>query len=31
MPHTAEFLRVFEGKARILRLTGLDFWRVEVD
>lgn len=31
MPDTAEFLRVFEGKARILRLSGMDFWRVEVD
>jgi D-alanyl-D-alanine carboxypeptidase len=31
MPDTAEFLRVFEGKARILRIAGLDFWRVEID
>jgi D-alanyl-D-alanine carboxypeptidase len=31
MPDTAEFLCVFEGKARILRLAGMDFWRVEVD
>jgi hypothetical protein len=31
MPDTAEFLCVFEGKARILRITGMDFWRVEID
>lgn len=31
MPDTAEFLRVFEGKARILRIGGMDFWRVEID
>lgn len=31
MPDTAEFLRVFEGKARILRTAGMDFWRVEID
>ncbi|MGB7232238.1 MAG: serine hydrolase domain-containing protein [Candidatus Acidiferrum sp.] len=31
MPDTAEFLCVFEGKARILRIAGMDFWRVEVD
>jgi hypothetical protein len=31
MPDTAEFLRVFEGKARILRIAGMDFWRVEID
>jgi D-alanyl-D-alanine carboxypeptidase len=31
MPDTAEFLRVFEGKPRILRIAGMDFWRVEVD
>jgi D-alanyl-D-alanine carboxypeptidase len=31
MPDTAEFLCVFEGKPRILRITGMDFWRVEVD
>jgi D-alanyl-D-alanine carboxypeptidase len=31
MPDTAEFLHVFEGKARLLRLGGMDFWRVEVD
>jgi D-alanyl-D-alanine carboxypeptidase len=31
MPDTAEFLRVFEGKPRILRVAGMDFWRVEID
>ena len=31
MPETAEFLRVFENKARILRVGGQDFQRVEVD
>ena len=31
MPDTAEFLRIFEGKARILRIAGMDFWRLEVD
>ena len=31
MPDTAEFLRVFEGKSRILRFAGMDFWRVEID
>lgn len=31
MPDTAEFLRIFEGKARILRLAGQNFARVEVD
>jgi CubicO group peptidase (beta-lactamase class C family) len=31
MPDTAEFLCVFEGKPRILRVAGMDFWRVEVD
>jgi|HubBroStandDraft_1064217.scaffolds.fasta_scaffold04447_3 D-alanyl-D-alanine carboxypeptidase len=30
-PDTAEFLCLFEGKARILRIAGTDFWRVEVD
>jgi CubicO group peptidase (beta-lactamase class C family) len=29
-PMTAEFLQVFEGKARLLRLAGADYWRVEV-
>jgi D-alanyl-D-alanine carboxypeptidase len=31
MPDTAEFLCAFEGKARILRISGMDFWRVEID
>jgi D-alanyl-D-alanine carboxypeptidase len=31
VPDTAEFLRIFEGKPRILRVTGMDFWRVEID
>lgn len=31
MPETAEFLHVFEGKARLLRVAGIDFARVEVD
>jgi CubicO group peptidase (beta-lactamase class C family) len=31
MPDTAEFRCVFEGTARILRVAGMDFWRVEVD
>lgn len=31
MPDTAEFLCVFEGKARIVRIAGMDFWRVEID
>lgn len=31
MPDTAEFLHVFEGKARIVRIAGMDFWRVEID
>jgi D-alanyl-D-alanine carboxypeptidase len=31
IPDTAEFLRVFEGKARILRIAGMDFWRIEID
>jgi D-alanyl-D-alanine carboxypeptidase len=30
MPDTAEFLCVFEGKPRILRIAGMDFWRVDV-
>ena len=31
LPDTAEFLHVFEGKARLLKSAGADFWRVEVD
>ena len=30
-PDTAEFLHLFQGKARLLRLTGADFLRIEVD
>jgi hypothetical protein len=30
-PLTAEFLHVFESKARLLRVTGMEYWRVEVD
>jgi CubicO group peptidase (beta-lactamase class C family) len=30
-PDTAEFLHVAGGKARLLKLGGMDFWRVEVD
>jgi hypothetical protein len=25
------FLHVFEGKAKLVKLAGIDFWRVEVD
>jgi D-alanyl-D-alanine carboxypeptidase len=30
MPDTAEFLRIFEGKPRILRIAGMDFSRIEI-
>jgi D-alanyl-D-alanine carboxypeptidase len=30
MPDTAEFFHIFEGKARMVRVSGMDFWRVEV-
>jgi hypothetical protein len=30
-PLTAEFLHAFQGKTRLLRLAGMDYWRVEVD
>jgi hypothetical protein len=30
-PETAEFVHVYEGKARLMKLAGMDFWRVEVD
>ncbi len=30
-PETAEFLRLFEGKSRLLRFAGADFVRIEVD
>lgn len=29
-PETAEFAHVFEGKARLLKFGGLDFWRIDV-
>jgi CubicO group peptidase (beta-lactamase class C family) len=29
-PLTAEFLHLFEGKTRLARLAGMDYWRVEV-
>jgi len=31
VPDTTEFLCFFEGKPRVLRITGMDFWRVEID
>jgi CubicO group peptidase (beta-lactamase class C family) len=30
-PLTAEFLHVFEGRPRLMRLAGMEYWRVEVD
>jgi hypothetical protein len=30
-PITAEFLHPFQGKTRLLRMAGMDYWRVEVD
>lgn len=30
-PLTAEFLHVFEGKARLMRLAGENYWRVDVE
>jgi hypothetical protein len=29
-PLTAEFLHAFEGKTRLARLAGMEYWRVEV-
>ncbi len=29
-PETVEFCHVFEGKARMMKFAGMDFWRVEV-
>ena len=29
-PESAEFLHVYEGRARLLRLGGMDLWRVDV-
>jgi D-alanyl-D-alanine carboxypeptidase len=31
VPDTAEFLSFFEGKPRIVRIAGMDFWRIEID
>jgi D-alanyl-D-alanine carboxypeptidase len=30
-PDTAEFHHIVEGQARLLKLSGIDFWRIEVD
>jgi D-alanyl-D-alanine carboxypeptidase len=30
-PETAEFLRLFEGKTRLLKFGGMDFWRVDIE
>jgi len=30
LPETVEFQHVFEGKARMMRIAGLDLWRVDV-
>jgi D-alanyl-D-alanine carboxypeptidase len=30
-PDTAEFHHIVEGKARLMKLSGIDFWRIEVD
>jgi hypothetical protein len=30
-PETAEFYYYVEGKTRLLKLSGIDFWRIEVD
>ena len=30
-PLTVEFLHVFEGRARLMRMAGGDFWRVQVE
>lgn len=31
LPDTVEFLCFFEGKPRIVRIAGMDFWRVEIE
>ncbi len=31
LPETAEFQHIFQGKARVMRIAGLDLWRVDVD
>jgi D-alanyl-D-alanine carboxypeptidase len=30
-PDTAEFHHIVDGKARLLKLSGIDYWRIEVD
>jgi len=30
-PETVEFLHIFEGKARLLKLGGMDLWRIDVN
>jgi CubicO group peptidase (beta-lactamase class C family) len=30
LPETVEFQHLFEGKARVMRIAGLDLWRVDV-
>jgi CubicO group peptidase (beta-lactamase class C family) len=30
LPETVEFQHIFEGKARVMRIAGLDLWRVDV-
>lgn len=30
-PDTAEFHHIAEGKARLMKLSGIDYWRIEVD
>ncbi len=30
IPETVEFFQIFEGKARVMRFAGMDFWRVDV-
>ena len=30
-PDTAQFHHIVEGKARLLKFSGIDFWRIEVD
>ncbi len=30
MPETVEFLQIFAGKARVMRVAGMDYWRVDV-
>ena len=30
-PDTAEFHHIVDGKARLMKLSGIDFWRVQID